>query len=50
MTGVPEAAVLLAGLGLSELSMAPTSIPAVKQRLREITLEQARAQVEALMR
>jgi phosphoenolpyruvate-protein phosphotransferase len=43
LAGVPAAAVLLAGLGLNELSMAPASIPIVKERLREITIEQARA-------
>lgn len=40
--GVPDAAVLLAGLGLDELSMAPAAIPLVKERLRGVTLEQAR--------
>jgi phosphotransferase system enzyme I (PtsI) len=43
LAGVPAAAVLLAGLGLNELSMAPTSIPIVKDRLRKITLAQAQA-------
>ena len=43
LAGVPAAALLLAGLGLNELSMAPASIPIVKERLREVTLEQARA-------
>jgi phosphotransferase system enzyme I (PtsI) len=42
LAGVPSAAVLLAGLGLNELSMAPASIPIVKERLRQITIEQAR--------
>jgi phosphoenolpyruvate-protein phosphotransferase len=42
LAGVPAAAVLLAGLGVNELSMAPASIPIVKERLREITIEQAR--------
>jgi phosphotransferase system enzyme I (PtsI) len=42
LAGVPTAAVLLAGLGLNELSMAPASIPIVKERLREISIEQAR--------
>ena len=39
---MPAAAVLLVGLGLNELSMAPASIPSVKERLREVTLSQAR--------
>jgi phosphoenolpyruvate-protein kinase (PTS system EI component) len=42
LAGVPAAAALLAGLGLNELSMAPASIPIVKERLRAITLAQAR--------
>jgi phosphoenolpyruvate-protein kinase (PTS system EI component) len=41
LAGVPAAAVVLAGLGLNELSMAPESIPIIKERLREVTLEQA---------
>ena len=51
LAGVPAAAVLLAGLGLNELSMAPASIPIVKERLREVTLEQAQAMAkDALLR
>ena len=42
LAGVPESASLLAGLGVHELSMAPASIPIVKERLRTVTLEQAR--------
>jgi phosphoenolpyruvate-protein phosphotransferase len=42
LAGIPDAAPLLVGLGIAELSMAPTAIPAVKERLREVTLEQAR--------
>jgi phosphotransferase system enzyme I (PtsI) len=41
LAGVPEAAPLLVGLGINELSMAPAMIPAVKERLRELTLPQA---------
>jgi phosphotransferase system enzyme I (PtsI) len=41
LAGVPEAAPLLAGLGVTELSMVPASIPLVKERLRAITLAQA---------
>jgi phosphotransferase system enzyme I (PtsI) len=43
LAGIPEAAPLLAGLGIDELSMAPAAIPLVKERLRSATLEQARA-------
>jgi phosphoenolpyruvate-protein kinase (PTS system EI component) len=49
LAGVPEAAALLAGLGVHELSMAPASIPIVKERLRQVTLEQARALAQAAM-
>ena len=42
MAGDPELAVVLVGLGVRELSMAPPAIPAVKRRLRETTLGQAR--------
>jgi phosphoenolpyruvate-protein phosphotransferase len=36
LAGDPEAAVLLAGLGVRELSMAPSRIPAVKAALRAV--------------
>jgi phosphocarrier protein FPr/phosphocarrier protein len=36
-------ALLLVGLGVSELSVAPAAIAAVKSRLREVTVEQCRA-------
>ncbi|HEX9372018.1 MAG TPA: phosphoenolpyruvate--protein phosphotransferase [Roseiflexaceae bacterium] len=42
LAGEPDAAPILAALGVAELSMAPASIPLVKERLRAITLEQAR--------
>jgi phosphoenolpyruvate-protein kinase (PTS system EI component) len=35
--------VLLAGLGVNELSMAPCRIPEVKEALRAVTLAEARA-------
>jgi phosphotransferase system enzyme I (PtsI) len=41
------AAPLLAGLGVTELSMAPSAIPLVKERLREVTFEQAQAAARA---
>jgi len=43
LAGEPEAAVLLAGLGVRELSMAASRIPAVKAALREVDLEAAAA-------
>jgi phosphoenolpyruvate-protein kinase (PTS system EI component) len=43
LAGDPEAAILLAGLGVSELSMAASRIPAVKAALRETDTEAAAA-------
>lgn len=43
LAGEPEAAVLLAGLGVRELSMAASRIPAVKAALRETDMEAAAA-------
>ena len=43
MAGDPDAAVLLAGLGVRELSMASSRIPAVKARLRETDPDAAAA-------
>jgi phosphoenolpyruvate-protein phosphotransferase/dihydroxyacetone kinase phosphotransfer subunit len=43
LAGDPEAAVVLAGLGVKELSMAAGRIPAVKDALRAVTLAEARA-------
>jgi phosphoenolpyruvate-protein kinase (PTS system EI component) len=43
LAGEPEAAVLLAGLGVRELSMAASRIPAVKAALRESDMEAAAA-------
>jgi phosphocarrier protein FPr len=43
LAGDPGAAVLLAGLGVRELSMAAPLIPAVKEALRAVSLEQAQA-------
>jgi phosphotransferase system enzyme I (PtsI) len=43
LAGVPDAAPLLAGLGTAELSMAPAAIPVVKERLLQVTLDEARA-------
>ena len=43
LAGEPEAAVLLAGLGVRELSMAASRIPAVKDALRAVDLGARRA-------
>ena len=43
LAGEPDAAVLLAGLGVRELSMAASRIPAVKAALREVDPEEAAA-------
>jgi len=43
LAGEPEAAVLLTGLGVRELSMAASRIPAVKAALREVDFEAAAA-------
>jgi phosphotransferase system enzyme I (PtsI) len=41
LASIPSAALLLAGMGLNELSMTPSSIPLVKEQLRRVTLAQA---------
>jgi phosphotransferase system enzyme I (PtsI) len=41
MGGDPAAALLLVGLGLDELSMTPSFIPAVKRLIRTVSMEQA---------
>ena len=43
LAGDPEAAVVLAGLGVRELSMAAGRIAAVKDALRAVSLAEARA-------
>lgn len=43
LAGDPEAAVVLAGLGVRELSMAAGRIPAVKDALRAVSRDEARA-------
>ncbi len=62
MAGQPLEAVLLVGLGIRELSMAPSAIPRVKAALRAVSAERARdvagrclllpdrAEIEALLR
>ena len=49
LAGDPAAAVLLAGLGVAELSMAPALVPEVKEALREVDLAQARAAARAAL-
>ncbi|MBV9334444.1 MAG: phosphoenolpyruvate--protein phosphotransferase [Solirubrobacterales bacterium] len=49
LAGDPAAAVLLAGLGVTELSMAPALVPEVKHALRGVDLGQARAAAEAAL-
>jgi phosphoenolpyruvate-protein phosphotransferase/dihydroxyacetone kinase phosphotransfer subunit len=46
LAGDPGAAVVLAGLGVRELSMAAGRIPAVKEALRGVTMDDARAVAE----
>jgi multiphosphoryl transfer protein len=50
LAGMPDAATLLAGLGVAELSMNPAAIPAVKERLSSLTLEEARAAAHRALR
>ncbi len=49
LAGDPAAAVLLAGLGVTELSMAPGLVPEVKAALREVELKQARTAATAAL-
>lgn len=45
----PMFALVLLGMGIKELSMTPNAIPAVKQLLTKITVEQARSITEKVM-
>jgi multiphosphoryl transfer protein len=49
LAGDPAAAVLLAGLGVTELSMAPALIPEAKAALRAVDLAAAREAAEAAL-
>ena len=49
LAGDPAAAILLAGLGVTELSMAAALVPEVKAALREVSLADARAAAEAAL-
>jgi phosphocarrier protein FPr len=46
LAGDPPSAVLLVGLGVRELSMAPPLIPEVKEALRSVTLADAQTAAE----
>jgi phosphoenolpyruvate-protein kinase (PTS system EI component) len=50
MAGDPACALLLVGLGVTELSMAPALIPEVKAALRGVSIEGARAAAELAIR
>ncbi len=49
LAGDPPTAVLLVGLGVTELSMAPALVPEVKAALREVELAQAREAADAAL-
>jgi multiphosphoryl transfer protein len=49
LAGDPAAAVLFAGLGVTELSMAPALVPEAKAALRGVELAQARAAADAAL-
>src|SRR5205085_11384912 len=50
LAGDPAAAILLAGLGVTELSMAPALVPEVKAALREVDFAAARKVAEQALR
>jgi phosphocarrier protein FPr len=50
MAGDPACAVLLSGLGVTELSMSPRLIPAAKAALRAVSLSEATAAAAAALR
>jgi multiphosphoryl transfer protein len=49
LAGDPAAAVLLAGLGVTELSMATGLVPEVKSALREVSMADARSAAQAAL-
>jgi len=49
LAGDPAAAVLLVGLGVTELSMAPALVPEAKAALRGVELERAWAAADAAL-
>ena len=50
MAGDPMCIPILLGLGLDELSMNPTTIPLIKKIIRSLSLEEARADFDNVMR
>jgi phosphotransferase system enzyme I (PtsI) len=50
MAASPVAAAVLVGLGITEMSMSPAAIPAVKQLVRALRLQDARALADDLLR
>ena len=48
--GDPEAAPILVGLGVDELSLNPAGIPRIKSILRDLTIDRARALAQEAMR
>ena len=49
MASDPYAAVILLGMGISELSMSAPSIPKVKEMLRAVTYEEAKEYLAKVM-
>ena len=49
MGGDPRFTALLLGLGLRDLSMAPSNIPRVKQRIRQLDMVAATRRARAIM-
>src|SRR5690242_5326192 len=49
LAGEPRYAALLVGLGLRELSMSPSNIPPVKQRIRAVDMVAATRRARAIM-
>ena len=49
LAGDPPAALLFAGLGVTELSMAPGLVPDAKAALREVELASARTAAQAAL-
>ncbi len=47
--GIPEVAPLLAGMGVQELSMSPTLIPVIKERLRSLTRAEAETAAQQVL-
>jgi len=50
MAGDPVSAVALIGLGITELSMSPAAIPAIKQVIRGVTARAARSMIDEAFR